>query len=50
MINAAEHEFKCPKDLAGLFEISLGEAAEGTSGRESCSAPLQVGCSFNADQ
>lgn len=44
MRNAADLEFKRPKDLACLVEISPGEAAEGTRGRESCSgggAPLQ---------
>lgn len=37
MINAAKHEFKCPKDLACLFELSPGEAAAGTRECESCS-------------
>lgn len=37
MINAADVEFKRPKDLACLAEISPGEAAIGTRGRESCS-------------
>lgn len=43
MINAADLEFKRPKDLACLVEISPGEAAIGTRGRESCSGgtPLQ---------
>lgn len=55
MTNAAKHEFKRPKDLACLFELSPREAAAGTRGCESCSgaaaaAPPQVGHSFSAAQ